>query len=210
MTLQPKAPGPDSERSRGDPPRSIVGVGASGSAGLHDLRTLLAAWPPACPAAVMVVLHRPADRQSQLPAVLRSAASIPVVVAHQGAAVSPGVCYLGEPDAHLTLDAAGRIDLTPNSLHRNRTIDLLRHSLAEHAAPNVMGVILSGSLDDGARGLAAIAKAGGATMTVSPDGAYGGQMPQNAVERCGSVDFRGEPAEIAREVGRRTSVGVRT
>jgi chemotaxis response regulator CheB len=189
-----------------DPPKWIVGVGASGSAGLQDLRALLAAWPAGCPAALMAVLHRPVDSPSELARVLRSSSSIPIVVAHQGDAVFPGVCYLGEPDAHLTLDAFGRVDLTADSLYRNSTIDLLFNSLANNAPPHMAGVILSGSLDDGSDGLAAIAAAGGLTMAVSADGALGGQMPENAVRRCGSVDFRGEPADIAREVGRRTTV----
>lgn len=183
----------------------IVGVGASGSTGLRDLRALLAAWPASCPAAVMAVLHRPVDRSSHLAEVLRAASSIPVAIAHQDAAVFPGVCYLSEPDANLALDASGRIDLASDARFRNRAIDLLFEALAKQAAPRVVGVILSGSLDDGSAGLAAIAAAGGKTMAISRDGAYGGQMPDNAVKRCGGVDFRGSPAAIAGEIGRLTS-----
>jgi two-component system chemotaxis response regulator CheB len=66
-------------------------------------------------------------------------------------------------------------------------------------------VVLSGSLDDGSRGLAAIAAAGGKTLVIAPDGAHGGQMPDNAVLRCGHVDFRGRPFEIAGQISRMTS-----
>lgn len=182
--------------------RWIVGVGASGGAGLQDLQAFLAAWPAASRAAIMVVLHRAPDRPSRLREVLQRASGVPVVIAEQGALVCPGVCYLGEPAGHLTLDPLGRVDLTPDAVHRHRTIDLLFHSLAANAAPSVIGVILSGSLDDGSRGLAAIDAAGGATMVISPDGAYGGDMPENAVARCGGVDFRGSPAQLATQIGK--------
>ena len=67
-----------------------------------------------------------------------------------------------------------------------------------------MGVVLSGALDDGARGLAAIHAAGGVTMVVTPnrDGRRCG-MPENAIGYDGPIDVIGSPSAIAREITRR-------
>jgi two-component system, chemotaxis family, protein-glutamate methylesterase/glutaminase len=145
------------------PAHRYVAVGASGGEGLDDLRELLAALPHPVAAVVMVVLHRPVDRISHLRDVLAAATPAPVVIARQGEILEPGRIYVGEPADHLTLVAGGAAGLVhgPGNEHRNRTVDLLFRSLAARAGPSAMGVVLSGALDDGARGLASIHAGGG-------------------------------------------------
>jgi two-component system, chemotaxis family, protein-glutamate methylesterase/glutaminase len=132
---------------------------------------------------------------------------MPVAIAEQGERFRLGTCYIGEPAAHLTLvdhNLAHLVSDTRNEL-RNRTIDALFDSVARHAGRGAVGVVLSGALDDGSRGLAAIKVAGGTTMVVLSAGKQFRGMPENARNYTGHVDRIGTPEEIAEEIGRRVA-----
>ncbi len=180
----------------------FVALGASGDEGLKDIKDLLRALGPAPGVVVMVVLHRPSDRLSALRDVLARSCSMPVVVAEEAERFEAGTCYIGEPDQHLTLVARNRAGLVPGGGNRlrNRTIDTLFVSLARHAGPRAIGVVLSGSLDDGSRGLAAIHEARGLTMVLDP-GLKPRGMQQNAIDYDGPISFIGTAGEIAATVG---------
>jgi len=177
----------------------FIAVGASGAEGLGDIKQLMSELPSSLPAVVMIVLHRPWDRPSHLQSVLAKASKMPVHIAVEGERFEPGNAYIGEPADHLTLAARSFGDLVadPDRLYRNRTVDLLFHSVAAHGKACTIGVILSGSLDDGARGLAAIHAAGGLTMVLTPDAPPGRGMPENAISYDGPIDVIGGPHQIA-------------
>ncbi|KAB1077512.1 chemotaxis protein CheB [Methylobacterium soli] len=179
-----------------------VAIGSSGGRGLDDLTALLTDLPPLFAAVVLVVLHRPPDRISHLQAVLARTARIPVVVALQGEHFEAGTAYIGDPDDHLILGARtfGALVNDPTGQYRNRTIDLLFHSVAQHGGERIIGVVLSGALDDGSRGLAAIRRAGGITMVMAPSGWVWQGMPENAIAYDGGVDLIGDSREIARAI----------
>lgn len=84
---------------------------------------------------------------------------------------------------------------------RNRTIDALFVSLASHAGPRAIGIILSGALQDGSKGLAAIHAADGITMVLDPHGKPRG-MQQNAVDYDGPINFIGNREEIVGRIER--------
>jgi two-component system, chemotaxis family, protein-glutamate methylesterase/glutaminase len=134
--------------------------------------------------------------------VLASACALPVVVAAEAEILKPGICYIGEPDGHLTLIDKHLAHLVPGSGHRlrNRTIDPLFASLAMHAAERAIGIVLSGARDDGARGLAAIHAAGGVTMVLE-SGLKPRGMQQNAIDYGAPIEFVGTTEEIAERVG---------
>ena len=94
-----------------------------------------------------------------------------------------GIVYIGEPSQHLTLaiNGVGELVNDPSRHYGNRTIDLLFHSVAAHAGPRAIGVILSGTLDDGSRGLVAMHEAGGITMVLTPSSLPEHGMPSNAI-----------------------------
>ena len=185
------------------PPHYFVAIGASGGEGLNDIKDLLRALGRPAEAVVMVVLHRPSDRLSALRVVLARSCDMPVIVAEQAESFEPGNCYIGEPDQHLTLVARNVAGLIPGAgaRLRNRTIDALFISVARHAGSRTIGVILSGSLDDGSRGLAAIHAAQGLTMVLDP-GAKERGMQQNAIDFDGPISFIGTAKEIASMIGR--------
>lgn len=182
----------------------FIAVGASGRSGISDLKALLAALSPELDAVVLVVLHRPFDRPSHLHDILAKVSRIPIVVARKGERFEPGTCYIGKPAAHLALAASTFGDLVadPRATYRNRTVDLLFRSISANAGTCAIGVVLSGSLDDGSRGLAAIHEAGGKTMVLSPRVPAECGMPENAIRYDGPIDFIGTPEQIAGEICR--------
>ena len=179
----------------------FVAVGASGGDGLRDLQELVGALPCRFSAVVMLVLHRPTDRLSDLGGILGRVSSLPVIVAAPGEKLEPGTIYIGEPAEHLRLAARdlGELVADPADEYRNRTVDLLFRSLAEHGGGRVIGVVLSGSLDDGSRGLKAIHDAGGITMALLGNGGIAG-MPENAAAYDGQLDLVGSVEQIAAAV----------
>jgi two-component system chemotaxis response regulator CheB len=185
-------------------PGWVVAVGASGPEGLNDIKALLAGLPAGLPAVILVVLHRPWDAPSNLRAILARTCRHPVVIAEEGEKFEPGTVYIGEPAQHLTLAAQSfgiAID-DPLRSHGNRTVDLLFKSVAEHGKGRMIGVVLSGSLDDGSRGLATIHKAGGLTMVLTPDLLPRQGMPENAIAFDGPIDTIGSPEDIATAIVR--------
>ncbi len=179
----------------------FIAIGASGSEGLGDIVELLQALAKPCPAVVMVVLHRPSDRISHLQEVLARHCGMPVAVAEEAQTLVAGICYIGEPDGHISLVDHHVAHLVPGADHRlrNRTVDTLFNSLAEHAATRTIGVVLSGALDDGSRGLAAIHEHGGMTMVLEPGDKDRG-MQRNAIEYDGPIDLVGTARAIARRI----------
>ena len=181
----------------------FVAIGASGAEGLSDIRELLSLLRKPVGAIVLVVLHRPSDKVSFLRDVLALTCGMDVVVASEAETLEAGVCYIGEPAGHLTLMDTHLAHLVPGSGNRLRgkTVDILFESLAEHAGGRTIGVILSGALADGSRGLAAIHAAGGLTMVLEPGNKLRG-MQQNAIDYDGPISLVGTAGEIATAIDR--------
>jgi two-component system, chemotaxis family, protein-glutamate methylesterase/glutaminase len=180
----------------------IVAIGGSGGEGLEDIQELLEHLPIDLAAIVLVVLHRSIDAVSYLCRVLEPRSALPVMVARNGERLKVGYCYIGEPSQHIALGAGSLAKLIgdPTNLYRNRTVDALFYSLAKHAEGKFIGVVLSGDLDDGTRGLLAIRRAGGITMVATPRLPRDDSMPANAISFNDPVDFIGSPQDIAAEI----------
>ena len=177
----------------------IVAIGASGSEGLGDIKDLLAALPDALPAIIMIVLHRGWHQPTNLREILARECTLPVIIAAEGERLEVGKVYIGEPAQHLTLAANTFGNLTdgPDRDYGGRTVDLLFNSVAAHAGKRMIGVVLSGALDDGSRGLAAIHKAGGISMVLTPAFPLERGMPENAVIFDGPISLIGDSKHIA-------------
>ena len=179
----------------------MVAIGAS-SGGIEALQGLLAALSD-LDAIVLVVLHRPANRTSFLREIVLRELRMPVVIARHGELLHHGVCYIAEPSQHLMVGPGLRADLLPDHRYTTRNIDQLFISLAQHYGART-SVVLSGQLDDGARGLAAIKKAGGIAIVQSPDEAAYPDMPRNAIKYDGPVDLVAPIPDLASEIIRLT------
>jgi chemotaxis response regulator CheB len=180
-------------------PPWIVAIGASGSEGLGDIKELLASLPGALAAVVMVVLHRRWNEPTKLREILARACALPIIIAAEGEFLDVGKVYIGEPEQHLTLAANtfGGLTDDPARAYTGRTVDLLFNSVAAHAGKRMIGVVLSGSLDDGSRGLAAIHKAGGLSMVLTPALPPERGMPESAIKYDGPISLIGNSKHIA-------------
>jgi two-component system, chemotaxis family, protein-glutamate methylesterase/glutaminase len=183
------------------PGHDIVVIGFS-AGGIDPLLQLVAALPDDIPAAIFVVHHFPAQSISALPTILTRATDLGVVAAADGTPIVPGRVYVGIPDHHLLVQP-GRVRVTrgPREHGHRPAVDPLLRSAARSYGPRVIGVILSGTLDDGTAGLYAIKTAGGLTVVQEPeDCAYPG-MPRSALELV-PVDFVAPAHELGALIDR--------
>lgn len=167
------------------PASDIVVVGAS-TGGVEALRQLVAALPSGFPAAVLIVMHI-GQHDSILPAILARTSVLPVRQARDGDLVEAGRVLVAPPDFHLTLTGQGvdcRVVLarTAKENYTRPAIDPLFRSAAAAFGRRAIGIILTGSLDDGTAGLAAIKACGGLAIVQDPDEALAPEMPASAIE----------------------------
>lgn len=161
--------------------RDVVAVGAS-AGGVEALRALVAGLPPDYPGALLVVLHVPRGGPSALPAILDRSGPLPAATAADGETLRPGRIYVALNDHHLlVLDGRLRLTRGPAENGHRPAIDPLFRSVARAYGRRAIGVVLSGSRDDGAAGLATIAARGGAAVVQDPADALYPWMPRAAI-----------------------------
>jgi len=162
-------------------PRRVVGVAAS-AGGVEALRRLVAALPGDLDAAVCIVLHIPPTGRSLLAPILGRESLLPTVVAEHGAPLRAGTIYVAPVDHHL-LVRADRLELShgPKENGVRPAADPMFRSLARAWGDRAVAVVLSGALDDGAAGAAAVAQGGGLVIVQAPDDALVPGMPSAAL-----------------------------
>jgi two-component system chemotaxis response regulator CheB len=180
-------------------PYEIVAFG--GSAGsINALIQILALLPSTFPVPILVVLHLGLGRStSVLPMVLGRATRLNVKWAVHGETPIAGTVYIAPSDHHLTVIADGSLHLSSSSSRVNfcrPAIDPLFQSIARVFGPRAIAIVLSGMLDDGARGIAAVLKGGGLTMAQDESTSIHFDMPRAAIDLGGSQITFG-PRKIA-------------
>jgi two-component system chemotaxis response regulator CheB len=160
--------------------RSLVVIGAS-AGGLKPLQTILGDLPPSLPAATVIVVHtRSSD--GLLPEILTRRTGRPVEPAVDGSPLEPGRIYVAPADFHVLVSKeALRVVRGPRENGFRPAIDPLFRSAARWRGVGVVGVILSGALDDGSYGLRAIVRRGGAALVQDPEDAEMPYMPAAAL-----------------------------
>ncbi|MBV8479089.1 MAG: chemotaxis protein CheB [Actinobacteria bacterium] len=165
-----------------DRPSSVVVVGAS-AGGVAPLKEVLGALPADLQAAVLVVLHV-SPTGSRLPEILNRSGRLHASHATSGEPLVAGRIYVAPPDHHLLVeDSHCVVARGPRENNMRPAIDPLFRSAARAYGPRVVGVVLSGSRDDGAVGAAAIARRGGCVIVQDPDEADFPGMPASAIAR---------------------------
>jgi two-component system chemotaxis response regulator CheB len=159
-----------------------VVIGAS-AGGVEALSVLIPALPCDALAAVFVVLHLPRDRPSLLADIFSRKSALKVREAEDKEPVEPGTLYFAPNNYHLLIDAGPQLALSVDNLvhHSRPSIDVLFESAADIYGRRLLGVILTGANEDGARGLAAIHDAGGMTVVQDPSTALSPQMVNAAL-----------------------------
>ena len=175
--------------------RDVVVIGGSAGA-LGPLKCIASSLPKELPITIFVVLHMAADSPSFVPQILNRLGGLTARHPEDGERVEKGIIYVARPDFHLLVED-GRIRLSrgPRENRHRPAIDPLFRTAARAYGSRVAGVILSGSLDDGAFGLLAVKMRGGLTIVQQPDEAFMAQMPQNAMKQS-QPDFVLPEAEI--------------
>ena len=160
----------------------VVVVGAS-AGGVGALRGLVGALPADLGACLLVVLHMPTTARSALAEVLGRHSRLRVARAEDGTAVRPGALIAARPDHHLLVDGREvRLTRTARVNGHRPAIDPLFESAAAAFGARALGVLLSGTLDDGVAGSAAIRDAGGLVVVQDPAEAEFPGMPQAAID----------------------------
>jgi two-component system, chemotaxis family, protein-glutamate methylesterase/glutaminase len=171
-----REPAPD--RPRG---RTVVVAGAS-AGGVEALVELVRSLPSDFPHPVLVVLHVAPTGTSVLPAILGRACRLAVASASDGDHVRPGHVYVAPPDCHLVVeDSHLRLSSAPRENGHRPAIDPTMRSAAGAYDGGTIGIVLSGSRDDGTAGLMAIKARGGTAIVQDPEEALYPAMPLNAM-----------------------------
>jgi two-component system chemotaxis response regulator CheB len=189
------------EPSPARPGHDILAIGAS-AGGVQALCDVIEHLPPNLPAAIFVVLHITPHGHSLLPAILQRSGCMPASHPEEGEAILPGRIYVAPPDRHLAI-RKGRIHLSRNASENGHrpAIDVLFRTAARSFGARVLGVVLTGNLDDGTAGLAAIKECGGLAVVQDPaDADYPG-MPESAIANV-EVDYILPLADIGTELDR--------
>ncbi|MFN7948646.1 MAG: chemotaxis protein CheB [Blastocatellia bacterium] len=164
------------------PNKDIIVIGAS-MGGIEALKTLVSGLPPKLNASIFIVLHTAPESPGILPEVLSRAGALPAVFPAHLDRISSGRIYVAPPDHHLLVEP-GFVRLTrgPKENRFRPAIDPLFRSAAQAYGPRVIGVILTGLLDDGTAGLWAIRQCGGTAVVQDPNEALAPSMPLSALK----------------------------
>ena len=168
--------------------RNIIVIGAS-SGGYEVLRTIVRSLPPGIDAAIFIVWHMAPNIRGILPTVLNDENTIFAAHAVDNEEIKMNRIYVASPDHHLLVEG-GRVRIThgPKENRFRPAVDPLFRSAAYAYRNRVIGVVLSGALDDGTAGLWAIKNYGGMAVVQDPNDAEVPSMPENAIREV-AVDY---------------------
>jgi two-component system chemotaxis response regulator CheB len=190
--------------------QDIIVIGSS-AGGVEAVSLLLSGLPKEFAAAVLVVQQTPGHSPSELAEMLNQRSMLPVAIAANGETIIPGRVYLAPPNQHLMVQR-GAI-LLGNGPKENRArpaIDVLFRTAAHAYGPRVIGVVLSGVLNDGTAGLMSIKAHGGKSIVQDPKEAVFDAMPRSAIALT-QVDYIVKAIEIGPLLGSlvREPVGIK-
>jgi two-component system, chemotaxis family, protein-glutamate methylesterase/glutaminase len=167
------------------PRTRAVFIGGSAGA-LEALLAMLPELPAGFSLPLLIVVHLAPRRGSLIAEVLQARCRIRVREAEDKDVATPGTAYFAPPDYHMLIEADGRISLSIEApvQYSRPSIDVLFESAADAYGALAIGVVLSGANNDGARGLAAIVRAGGTAVVQRPEEATSAAMPAAALAAC--------------------------
>jgi len=174
----------------------IIVIGAS-AGGVSALSKLVAELPPDFVASIFVTLHIPEHSRSALPRILTQKSQLPALNPVNGEAIQPGRIYVAPPDRHMLIKRGlVRLVRGPRENGVRPSIDPMFRTAARAYGKRVVGVVLSGALDDGTAGLIAIKQQNGLAIAQDPDEALYDGMPRSAIA-SGTVDHVLRISQIA-------------
>ncbi|UUR07880.1 chemotaxis protein CheB [Sphingomonas glaciei] len=168
-------------------PVAAVVIGASAGA-VQALSDILPRLPADYSLPIMVVVHVP-TAPSGLTTLFAAKCAMAVVEPDDKEMIAPGSIYFAPPGYHLLVEPGGSIALSADEpvLYSRPSIDVLFESAADSFGPGLLGIVLTGANEDGARGAAAIEQRGGRVLVEDPATAYAATMPAAALARCSAA-----------------------
>lgn len=158
----------------------VIGASAGGIEALQQMRRIA----PNLNAALLVVMHTSSNAGGLLPKLLARAGPIPAIHPKNRETIRKGMIYVAPPDCHLIVEPGIlRTIRGPRENHHRPAIDPTSRSAAVNYGQRVIGVVLTGLLDDGTSGLMVIRAYGGAAVVQDPRTAMFPAMPEAALER---------------------------
>ena len=184
--------------------RDLIVVGGSAGA-LEALRELVSQLPADLPAPILLVIHSPNEFPSHLAAILGRAGPLPAIEVDHTEKLKNGTIYVAPPDRHVLIND-GHVEATrgPRENRHRPAVDPLFRTAARTYGPRVIGVVLSGNLDDGSSGLMAVKLKGGLTVVQDRKEALCPEMPMRA-QQYADADYELPVAEIAKLLVKATS-----
>jgi len=174
----------------------IIVVGAS-AGGVTAISQLVAQLPAGLPASIFITVHIPEHARSALPRILNQKGKIPALAPVDGETIQAGRIYVAPPDRHLLIKRGYvRLVRGPRENRARPAIDPMFRTAARAYGKRVIGVVLSGALDDGTAGLIAIKQQGGIAIVQDPEEALYDGMPRSAIAND-QIDHVLRIAEIA-------------
>jgi two-component system chemotaxis response regulator CheB len=164
------------------PAIEAIVIGAS-AGGVEALLSILGTLREGFTLPIIVVLHLPDQRHSQLAEVFARRVALPVLEARDKTPVDAGTLYFAAPGYHLSVeqDRSFSLSLEPRLHHSRPAIDYLFESASDAYGAHLAAVLLTGANRDGARGLAHVKQHGGLTIVQDPQEAQVATMPQAAL-----------------------------
>jgi len=172
----------NSQNGNQDRQRVIV-IGAS-AGGFEAFKKIISGLPPSFSTPIFIVWHMSPDVRGILPQVLNRVNTIPAAHAYHNEDIKPGRIYVAPPDHHLLIED-GKVLVTrgPKENRFRPAVDPLFRSAAYAYGTGVIGVILTGALDDGTAGLWTVKHYGGTAIVQDPLDAEVPSMPENALRQ---------------------------
>lgn len=168
--------------------RDLIVMGTS-AGGVDALGTIVSELPGDLPAAVLIVMHTSPQGPYLLPEILRRSGPLEVASTVDGALIERAKIYVAVPDHHLLVEGDRiRVVRGPKENRSRPAVDPLFRTAAAAYGSRVVGVILTGMLDDGTAGLSAVRQRGGVAVVQDPADALYSSMPESALRYVGS-DF---------------------
>jgi two-component system, chemotaxis family, protein-glutamate methylesterase/glutaminase len=162
--------------------RDIIMIGAS-AGGFEAIRSFVSRLPQNLPASVFVTLHTAPAAPGLLAELLASAGPLPVISPKNPIKIRPGHVYVSQPNLHLIVKRGFVASkFLPKENGTRPAIDPMFRSAAHSYARRVIGILLTGNLDDGAAGLRVIKDEGGLAIVQEPQGAMYPGMPLAAIK----------------------------
>lgn len=176
-------------------------VAGASFGGMNALRKMLSMLPEGFNLPVAVVLHIGSNNISSYLSQLNNNLPVKVKEAEEKEEIKPGQVYFAPANYHLQIEKNKTFSLsTDEKVNYSRpSIDVLFETAAWAYKNELLGIVLTGSNSDGARGLEIIKKYGGTTIVQNPENAQASPMPESAIRRC-TPDYILDLEDIAQKI----------